>query len=186
MMDDSMRRTACIFGLICALGFGVARTRGAGAPAAAPSASDLEFYEKRGRPLLMERCYQCHSQQAKKLEGNLLLDSPQGWLAGGDLGPALVPGDPEKSLLIEAVRYGNQDLGMPPKKKLAQTEIDLLVEWVKRGAPATRSLAGMAPSGKRTIDLEAERRFWSYQPIRRPALPAVKDTARARDDIHRF
>ena len=145
-----MRRGAYIFGLVSSLVFSVAPARGAGAPAAAPSAADLEFFEKRVRPVLSERCYQCHSQQAKKLQGSLLLDSPEGWLAGGDTGPALVPGDPEKSLLIEAVRYGNKDLAMPPTKKLPQAEIDLLVEWVKRGAPAPRPQASEpSPVGKR-------------------------------------
>src|SRR5882672_2291411 len=72
---------------------------------ATPSAADVEFFERDIRPLLIQRCYECHSSQAKRLKGKLHLDSQQGWLTGGDSGPALVPGDVEASLLIRAVRY---------------------------------------------------------------------------------
>ena len=102
----------------------------------APSVSPgVEFFEKKIRPILAERCYECHSHQAKKLKSNLYLDSREGMLQGGDLGVALVLGEPEKSRLIEAVRYSNPDLQMPPKQQLPDTAIADLVEWVKMGAP---------------------------------------------------
>ena len=72
--------------------------------------SQVQFFESKIRPLLADNCYKCHSQQAEKLKGGLLLDTREGVLKGGDTGPAIVPGDPEKSLLIEAVRYTNPDL----------------------------------------------------------------------------
>src|SRR3954468_4778165 len=77
----------------------------------------LEFFESKVRPLLAHRCLDCHSAE-KKIKGGLRLDVREGWAKGGDTGPAVVPGDPEKSLLIEAIRYGNKDLQMPPKKRL--------------------------------------------------------------------
>src|SRR5688572_30396090 len=99
----------------------------------AQAPADLEFFEKRVRPILFERCFSCHSAQAKKLRGGLLLDSHAGLLKGGDTGPAVVPGDPEKSLLVKAIRYTDANLHMPPSGKLADGEIAVLTEWVRRG-----------------------------------------------------
>ena len=82
-----------------------------------------EFFEKKVRPILVERCYKCHSAQSEKLKGGLLLDSREGALKGGDDGPVLRPGAPENSKLIQAVRYDNADLQMPPKGKLPDAEI---------------------------------------------------------------
>src|SRR5436305_5824605 len=88
-------------------------------PAPTPSGEQIEFFEKKIRPVLVENCFKCHSASSEKLKGALKLDSREAALAGGDSGkPAIVPGEPEKSLLIEAVRYGNADLQMPPKKQL--------------------------------------------------------------------
>src|SRR6266496_3832302 len=84
----------------------------------------IDFFEKKIRPLLVEHCYQCHSAQSEKVKGGLLLDTREGVLKGGDTGAALVPGDPEKSLLIKAVRYTDKDLQMPSKDhKLADAQI---------------------------------------------------------------
>src|SRR6267378_676673 len=77
----------------------------------------VEFFEKKIRPLLVEHCYKCHGAQSEKVKGGLLLDTREGVLKGGDTGAAIVPGDPEKSLLIKAVRYTDPDLQMPPKDK---------------------------------------------------------------------
>jgi Planctomycete cytochrome C len=100
---------------------------------------DAEFFDKNIRPILSERCYKCHSHSADKIKGGLVLDSRDAVLAGGDTGPAVTPGQPEKSLLIEAIGYENSDLQMPPKKgtgkKLSDEQIALLTEWVKMGAP---------------------------------------------------
>src|SRR5438045_139730 len=104
---------------------------------AGDSARDgVEFFEKRIRPLLVENCYKCHSAGAQKLKGGLRLDARDLALKGGESGKlAIVPGAPERSLMIEAVRYNNTDLQMPPKKKLAEEQIDELVAWIKMGAP---------------------------------------------------
>src|SRR6266581_3806211 len=106
----------------------------------AASADDFEFFEKNIRPLFAENCYKCHSAQSEKLKGGLLLDTREGLLKGGESGPAIVPGDPEKSLLIKAVRYLDKDLQMPPKgDKLSDAQVTDLVKWVKMGAPDPRA-----------------------------------------------
>ena len=99
------------------------------------SREQIEFYEKQVQPILTENCFKCHSHQAEKIKGSFVLDSRDGLLEGGDTGPAIVPGDPEKSLLIRAVRHVDEDLQMPPKKKLSDVQIALLAQWVKMGAP---------------------------------------------------
>src|SRR5262245_22989423 len=101
----------------------------------APDVAAIEFFEKKVRPILAEHCFGCHSAQAKKLRGGLRLDSRAGLLTGGDTGPVLLPGQPEKSRLIEAVRYINVDLRMPPRGKLPDAAVADLVAWVKMGAP---------------------------------------------------
>src|SRR4029077_13402818 len=101
----------------------------AGAPIQAADSPSFEFFEKNVRPLLVERCYKCHSADSKKAKGGLLLDTREGMLQGGDHGPAIVPGDPEKSRLIEAIRYQNEDLQMPPRKKLTEQQIEDFVIW---------------------------------------------------------
>jgi hypothetical protein len=143
-----------------------------------PNAADIEFFEKKIRPLLVMRCFECHSDQGKGVKGNLHLDSRLGMLAGGDSGPALVPEKPDESLLVEAVNYPQDGLQMPPRGKLAQSEIDLLTEWVRRGAPFPASDKKPESTRRRTVDLEAGRKFWSLQPVREQPLPAVRDPAR--------
>src|SRR5437667_919766 len=99
------------------------------------SHGQIEFYEKQVQPILTENCYKCHSHQADKIKGSFVLDSREGLLKGGETGPAIVPGEPEKSLLIKAVRHTDEDLQMPPKKTLPVEQINILVEWIKIGAP---------------------------------------------------
>src|SRR5689334_21664872 len=98
-------------------------------------APQVEFFEKNVRPVLVDRCYSCHSATAPKLKGGLRLDSLEDALKGGDSGPALVPRHPEKSALVEAVTYKNVEFKMPPKGRLPEKQIADLTEWVRRGAP---------------------------------------------------
>src|SRR5262245_50580516 len=98
----------------------------------------VAFFEQRIRPLLVNHCYECHSRGAKKLRGGLALDSRAGVRKGGDSGPAIVAGQPDRSLLIKAVRHDDKDLRMPPKGKLAQAEIADLTTWIRMGAPDPR------------------------------------------------
>lgn len=150
----------------------------------------MDFFEKKVRPLLADRCYECHSPD-KKVKGGLRLDTRDGWTKGGDTGPAIVPGEPDKSLLISAVRYKDRDLQMPEKRKLPDEEIAILEQWVKMGAPDPRT--GAASGGevvttkKQTgLSIEAGKKFWSYVPVQKPATPAVKDAAWAHSDLDRF
>src|SRR5712671_4462086 len=110
----------------------------AATPETAPgrfSREQLDFFEKQVQPILSENCYKCHSHQAEKIKGGLVLDSREAVLTGGDTGPAIVPSEPTKSLLIQAVRQVDEDLKMPPKKKLSEAQITTLTDWVKMGAP---------------------------------------------------
>ncbi|HVW37467.1 MAG TPA: DUF1549 domain-containing protein, partial [Pirellulales bacterium] len=153
------------------------------------NAESVAFFEKRIRPLLVQHCYECHSADAKQVEGELLVDSRLALRRGGYSGPAVVPGDPEQSLLVKAVRYNNPDLQMPPKAKLSAAEIADLEAWVKLGAPDPRQ-APAAPPKKKTFDVSAAQSFWSFQPLTNPAAPQVDDQVAgadwARNDIDRF
>ncbi|MDB5340559.1 MAG: Planctomycete cytochrome, partial [Planctomycetaceae bacterium] len=152
-----------------------------------PDAAAIEFFEKKIRPIFVTHCVECHG---KKEHGGLVLNSREGWMTGGDSGPAIVPGDPEKSLLIRAVRQVDKDLRMPPKQKLTDTEIADLETWVKNGAADPRSILAktndLAAKPKYGISLEEGRKFWSYQPVTDPAVPTVKDQSWPRNSIDNF
>lgn len=142
----------------------------------------IEFFERKVRPILVEHCYECHSTKADKAEGGLLLDSRDVLLRGGDSGPALVVGDPEKSLLIIAVRQTDKDLKMPPEKKLSASQLADLDAWVKMGAPDPRLSSAVNPSTlpsrtKYGMSLEEGRMFWSFRPVQDAPPPQVKNTA---------
>ncbi|MCI0427916.1 MAG: PSD1 and planctomycete cytochrome C domain-containing protein [Nitrospiraceae bacterium] len=139
------------------------------APRAGSDAKGGEFFEARIRPLLAEKCYQCHSQESKKAKGGLLLDSREGLLKGGDSGALFVAGDPGKSLLIKGVRYKDKDLRMPPDdRKLAVGQVADLEAWVKMGAPLPQAAAQ-----EDRIKASA-RTHWAFQPVKQPAVPRVK------------
>ena len=150
--------------------------------------AELDFFEKRVRPLLVERCYKCHSVTGEKVKGGLLMDSREDLLKGGDTGPALMPGDPEKSLLITAVHYTNEDLKMPPKTRLPAKEVADLTAWVKAGAVWPASAGTKPGPTKETFDLKKRRQeHWAWAPV--PAAvtaPAVSDTRWPASDIDRF
>jgi mono/diheme cytochrome c family protein len=152
--------------------------------AARADADGLAFFEQDVRPLLIAHCYECHSAEAKKPKGGLLLDSRAGWTKGGASGPAIVPGEPAKSLLIQAVRH-EADLQMPPKGKLTAKQIDVLVHWVKQGAPDPRADGAARPAAP-TIGLDQGRQFWSFQPLQPTAPPRVENPAWCRTPIDHF
>ena len=135
---------------------------------------DVEFFEKNVRPIFIERCYECHSSESKKLKGGLRLDSKHGWSVGGDTGPAIVPGDPDASLVIKAVRHEIPDLEMPPKERLPAHEIDALVKWIKMGAPDPRT--NDAPLVEESISVEKGREFWSFKPPVFSAIPKLNES----------
>ncbi len=139
------------------------------------------FFNEKVRPIFEQHCYQCHSHQAKKAKGGLVLDSRSGWKKGGQSGPALVPGQPGKSLLLSAVRY--EDLEMPPKGKLSGKLIRLLERWVADGAYDPRVTKS---ARKNRIDIEAGRQHWAFQPLKRAAPPGVKNTQWPQSKVDRF
>jgi hypothetical protein len=158
-----------------------------GEPAQKPGAltkEGIEFFEKHIRPVLVEHCYECHSAQAKKVKGRLLLDSQPGIAEGGAGGAVIVPGDVEKSRLIHALRWTDSTLAMPPKGKLSPQQIEKFEQWVKMGAPDPRAAAG-TPKAK-TLDVEAGRKWWAFVPLTRTAAPAVKQQAWVRKKIDAF
>jgi hypothetical protein len=141
-----------------------------------------DFFESHVRPVLAEHCYGCHSKQSEKVKGGLLLDSREGLLSGGDSGPALVPGDPDRSLLIKAVRYADENLRMPPKnKRLPPQEVALLEAWVKMGAPIPQTTAGPIPTLK-----QPSRQHWAFEPVEHPAVPVVSQSDWVQDPVDQF
>jgi hypothetical protein len=136
-----------------------------------PTAEQTAFFENKIRPILVERCYECHSAEQKQ-KGGLLLDTREGVLKGGDTGPAIVAGDPVKSLLIRAVKQSDKELQMPPKAKLSEEEIAALEEWIKQGAPDPRT--GARVLTKIEQHLEDSKKHWSFQPVVDPE-PASLD-----------
>ena len=138
----------------------------------------VEFFESKVRPVLVEHCYKCHSTQSKPLKGGLRLDSLDAMRKGGDMGPAVVPGDLDASLLVQAVRYKDEALRMPPKGKLPEATIASIEHWVKGGAvvphAAEVSIASSVAKKPAGIDFEAAGKHWAYHPIRKPAIPEVR------------
>ena len=137
-------------------------------PATDPSG--IEFFERKIRPIFAKRCYECHSTTAGKSQGGLQIDARTALLAGGDSGPAIVPGKPEESLLIEAIGPDGS-VEMPPDGRLPPEEVALLREWVGHGAPMPDDRSAAAV--KKKIDFEAGRNFWSFLPVHAVAPPAV-------------
>ena len=150
---------------------------------AARSSPDLDHFEKKVRPLLVEHCYDCHSAEAK-IKGGLRLDHRAGWETGGDSGPALIPGDPAASRLLRAVSYEDRDLKMPPKQKLSPADVETLRQWIANGAPDPRTEAPVAKSASKS---QAPTTLWSFQPLAQPTpetrSPTVQNTAWPRDPI---
>ncbi len=159
--------------------------------AATPTAEGMEFFEKKIRPVLVSACYDCHSVEAGKTKGGLAVDSREALLIGGDAGPSVVPGNLEKSKLIEAVRYKNRDLQMPPKNALTPAQIQDLEKWVAMGAPDPRegktAAAAQAHGGvNRSINMEEGRKFWSFTPLAETTPPPVQNTAWVKSPIDAF
>lgn len=142
-----------------------------------PSRAGLEFFERRIRPVLAEKCYQCHSKESEKLKGGLKLDSKAGLEKGGDSGPAVVPGEPDKSRLIQAIRYSEKDLQMPPRQMLSSDQIADFEYWVKIGAPDSR-----VGSENRSVSTN----HWAFQPLKPVQPPKIKDLKLPKSSIDLF
>ena len=152
-----------------------------------PSRAGLEFFEKKIRPVLESSCYMCHSTTSRRLQGGLLLDSREGMLKGGNSGQAaIIPGDPGRSPLIQAIRYSDPKLQMPPAVQLPAEQVRDFEEWVRMGAPDPRGQSAAARAVWRPDDLGEARKFWSFQPVKNPPLPTVRNQAWVRSPVDRF
>lgn len=150
------------------------------------NAEGVKYFETKIRPVLADKCYGCHSEKAEKVKGGLLLDTRAGVRAGGENGPAVVPGDLEKSLLIQAIRYTDPDKAMPPERKggkLPDAVIADFEQWVKTGAADPREGAAKVV---KAYDTESAKKWWSFQPVKKPAVPQPANTGWAKSDIDRF
>jgi hypothetical protein len=177
MTSRSALRLSALLGAVCmAVG-----TAGPAPAADVPKA--LAFFETKVRPVLAEHCYRCHGPA--KQRGGLRLDSRAALLAGGDQGPAISPGHPERSLLLRAVRHEG-DVKMPPKSKLARPQIDALARWVKLGAPWPGAEKAPAPVRTTAGVTDRDRSHWAFRPVRRPPVPAVKARQRVANPIDAF
>jgi hypothetical protein len=195
----SASRVALIGGVLLAA-WGAAPPDVAGQPRPVPApageakgkgvapAGQVAFFEKNIRPVLVQECYSCHAATAKKIRGGLTLDTRDGIRKGGKTGPAVVPGDVGKSLLVKALRHVDRDLKMPPKKKLGPEVIAAFEHWIATGAADPRDGAAAAPARVSwyAADVEKGRQFWSFLPPKRIPPPAVKDSTWPRGDIDRF
>ncbi len=165
---------------------GLAKDAGRPAPRKGERAADnpqgVDFFEKKIRPVLVKHCYECHSAQAKTLQANLALDTRAGTRQGGDSGPAVVPGDVDSSLLLDAVHYEGYE--MPPDGKLPEEVIADLTQWIIQGAPDPRD--GPIQRTARAIDLEAGRQFWSFRKPHRHPDPQIKYENWPETSIDRF
>jgi len=145
----------------------------------------MQHFETHVRPILVQKCYACHSARAPKPQGGLLLDTRDGLLQGGPSGPAVVPGDPDKSPLIKAIRFQG-GIQMPPAGKLSEREIAALVDWVRMGAPDPRESVPGLVKARKTVPVEEGLKRWAFQPLKPVQPPAVKNTAWVRNPIDRF
>jgi hypothetical protein len=150
---------------------------------AGDDAAKVEFFEKKVRPVLVKNCYTCHSANTNG-KGGLRVDDRAGLLRGGSSGPAVVPGDPEKSLLLQAVNHTGDVTSMPPKKHLSAEELADLTRWIKEGAAWPQAELAISTPNARYDDLR--RAHWAWQPLQEANAPQPRDGSWARTDIDRF
>jgi cytochrome c553 len=165
--------------------FAIAPASAWGQAAPRDEAALVEFFEKKVRPLLVNNCYNCHSASTNS-RGGLRVDDRTGLVTGGGRGPAVVPGHPEKSLLIKAVHYADKKLQMPPKKQLSAEQIADLTQWIRDGAAWPKVKVPVTVGKSNAAYDKLRKEHWAWQPLRPPQVPPVKDGAWPRGDIDRF
>jgi Protein of unknown function (DUF1553)/Protein of unknown function (DUF1549)/Planctomycete cytochrome C len=147
-----------------------------------PTKEGIDFFEAKIRPVLVHHCYRCHAGDPEKAKGHLVLDTHDGLRKGGDSGEVVSPRHPEKSLLIEALKY--EGLEMPPDEQLPDEVIEDFEKWVEMGAPDPR--LGKAANPKNKVDIASAKRYWAFQLPKATAAPKVHDTSWPRSDLDRF
>jgi cytochrome c553 len=156
------------------------------------TSEQLRFFESKIRPVLATKCASCHSAEAPRLKGGLMIDSREGLRKGGDTGTAIVPGNLDESLLIAAIRYKDESLKMPPKSKLSDEVIADFEEWVRMGAPDPREPSASKPKTRSKLtasfdqDVDKARQTWAFQAPKAVKPPEVKDASWPRTDVDRF
>ena len=178
-LGGRLGRTGSIYGCLLfavtlSVGHGIVHAEGS------ISTEQVEYFENRIRPILVEHCYKCHSGSTKSPKGGLRVDLRQSLLSGGDSGPALIPGKPDESLVIQALRY--EEIEMPPNAKLPSRVIADFVQWVEMGAPDPRD-GNAAATNEKPVDIE---NHWAFQPIRAHQAPVVRDTNWPQSDVDAF
>lgn len=150
-----------------------------------PPEAATSFFENKIRPVLVQHCYRCHSAESGTARSGLRVDSRAALRSGGERGPAVVPGDPEASWLLRAVRHVDPDLKMPPKQdRLPDAVIADLRTWIKMGAPDPREDKTAAAPAKGYV--KVDRSFWAYQPPKDSGAPAIGDAAWPRQPVDAF
>src|SRR5262249_24183239 len=164
--EQSMRYHSLLF-LATLLPSSVSPLRAAEKP---PTPEQVQFFEKQVRPLLSAHCFKCHGPD--KQRGDLRLDSRSGLMTGGQWGAVIVPGKPSESLLIDAINY--RRLEMPPNKRLSGKDVATLTEWVRMGAPWPGPAVVVQPRKPGFSVTDEDRKYWAFQPVRRPPTPRVE------------
>jgi len=173
--------------------FAASPARSAAQPTHVPDPQQVEFFDQKVKPVLEHACFKCHGGESK-IKGGLRLTTRTGLLKGGDTGPSIDLAAPDKSLLLKAISYKDEDLQMPPKEQLPADQVALLTRWIQMGAPYGASAApephettAAAPQSHAPPKVTPETmKFWSFQPVHRPAVPEVKDKSWAKTPIDHF
>jgi hypothetical protein len=172
MAPFPLRLSCVLYWLVALLGPTRGTALGAG------DSDDIAFFEAKIRPVLVERCHECHSTQVPKPKGGLRVDSRLGVRAGGSSGPAVVPGDLEASLLYQAITAADGVVPMPPKVRLSPAEIADFRRWITMGAPDPREAPAATTASSAPTVAVPSRDWWSRKPVAQPPVPAP-DTAKA-------
>ncbi|MGC3965984.1 MAG: DUF1549 domain-containing protein [Pirellulales bacterium] len=176
-------RLVVVTTFVLATACGVSAAEAVAKPASPADAAGVDFFERKIRPLLAAKCYECHASGAKRPEAGLLLDTAAGIRRGGENGPLFDSQQPAGGLLLDVVRYDG-DIQMPPDGKLPAAEIALFEEWVRRGLPLP--VDGSSVTARQGIDFTAGRKHWSFQPLQRQDPPQLPDGAVAANPIDAF
>lgn len=189
-IDKALHLFCILLGILVFGCFSLARSSSGQQPTSAEAAISpalITFFETKVRPVLVEHCYKCHSADSQELKGGLRLDQRVGWQLGGESGePAVVPGDPDNSTLVRAIRHGLGAEPMPPNQpRLPDSTIKNLIEWVRIGAPDPREGPMEMPRAATSWESQFRQRlkWWSLEPVLRVEPPTAVNESGFADPI---